>query len=224
MYILLDHVGDTVYTLGEKPLEACLKFCDYTKHCLPNDGLYPPGCARHAFEIFRWCVADGTASELFELVRLTSNRMMVGTNYPAIFEVDVVPRPACRECNHWKGDGAFCERGEREQSSDEPACCLWFPLRIEWKNARMLRKPMPRDAGPFTEFDRENLQCLLIEFLERKGGVATVREIKRRFKRSDVQNALDTLVAEGRIVKARESVRRGRPRVLYRLKDAEPSS
>lgn len=38
MYILLDHVGHVTYPLGDDPLEACLKFCEYARQC-PSDGV-----------------------------------------------------------------------------------------------------------------------------------------------------------------------------------------
>ncbi len=126
MYILLDHIGDTIYPLGEKPLEACLKFCDYTKRCLPNDGLYPPGCARHAFDAFRTYVRSGTYGDLHNLVYITSQRLKKGTRYPYIFELRVLPCPTCRDCRHWKNDGVYCEGGQREQSSKSERCLASF--------------------------------------------------------------------------------------------------
>jgi hypothetical protein len=229
MYILIDHVGRTIHPLGEKPLDAAVEFCKYAKDCKPDSGLYPQGCGSAAFDAFLWNVTDGTASELFEMVQMATYRVKQGTSLSRIFEVRIVPRPACWECEHWKSDGAFCECGEREQSSAEPSCRAWCVPYTEWKDVRpvRIRRSTPRSAKPFTEFDRENLQNLLVEFLEKKGGVATIREIKRRFKRSDptaVPTALNALIADGWIVRARRiGKRRGRPSVLYRLKDIEPS-
>jgi len=228
MYILIDHVARTVHPLGEKPLDAIVEFCRYVKDCQP-DNRYPRECVSAAFEAFLWRVTDGTASELFNMVNATTEQAKRGTSYLRIFEVVIVPRPACWECRHWKSDGAFCERGEREQSSLEPGCRVWSVPDTEWKDIRpvRIRKSTPRSAKPFTEFDRENLQNLLIEFLEKKGGVATIREIKRRFKRSEptaVSSALDALIVDGWVVRVRQiGKRRGRPTVLYRLKDVESS-
>jgi len=151
MYILVDHIGQAIHPLGEKPLEAVLEFCKYVKDCM-TDSLYPRGCANAAFEAFRWHVTDGTASELFDMVQTTSYRIRRDKR---TFEVAVVPRPACWECEHWKGDGAFCERGEREQSSQEPGCRAWFAPHTEWKDVRRARVSTPRNIKPLTEFDRE---------------------------------------------------------------------
>jgi len=227
MYILIDHIGQTVHLLGAKPLDAAIAFCRYVKNCKPEGGLYPHGCDSAAFDVFRWHVADGTDFELFEMVHMTADRIKQDTGLPRIFEVAIVPRPACWECAYWKGDGAFCERGEQEQSSTQPGCYAWSAPHTAWKDVRPIeiRKSMPRNVQ-LTEFDKDNFQNLLIEFIEEKGGVATTREMKRRFKRSDpkaVPNALDALIADGWVVRARQvGKRRGRPSELYRLKDAEP--
>ena len=228
MYILIDRVAQTVHSLGDKPLDAIVEFCRYVKDCKP-DAYYPQGCAGAALDAFQWNVTDGTASELFNVVHETSVKVRRDTKYPPIFEVAVVPRPACWECKHWKSDGAFCEYGEREQSSSEPSCRVWSVPETEWKDIRppRIRRSTPRSAKPLTEYDRENIQNMLVEFLEKKGGVATVREMKRSFRRSDpmvVPNALKELIADDRVVRVQQiGKQRGRPSVLYRLKDIEPS-
>lgn len=164
MYILLDHVGRVTYPLGDDPLEACLKFCEYVRQC-PSDGIrYPMNCATSAFETFQWEVTDGTASELFNLVAETSRKSKIGTMYPRIFEVTVVPRPACWQCANWKADGVFCMNGEREQSSDEPACQMWAPPVTPWKDTspdRIRCQPNRRQAAKLTGGDWENFQSLI---------------------------------------------------------------
>jgi hypothetical protein len=228
MYVLMDHVGKVVHPLGEKPLDAAVAFCEYVRGCKPDDGRYPPACARAAFDAFRWHVTDGTALELFDLVHATSYQAKRGTSYSHIFEIMVVPRPACCECAYWKSDGAFCERGEREQASAEPGCAAWSVPDTEWKDVRpaTVRNSTPLRIRASSEVGGENLRNLLFEFIEKKGGAATAREMKRRFKRGGptaISAALDALIAEGWVVRVQQGgKRRGRPSLLYRLKGAEP--
>jgi len=173
MYILVDGFTDTVHPLGKEPLEAILAFCDHIRK-----GGYPSGIRRGIIALFERHVRDGAESELFAMVDCLSEEIAEaksgpkGMSNPA-FRIRIVPRPPCRQCQHWKGHGVYCETGFTEQSAWAPVCSEWQPKEVHWADVDPTHPP--------TELYEHGLDKRIYWFLVNNRAPVSIEGIENEF-------------------------------------------
>ncbi len=174
MYILTDGFTETVHSLGSRPLEAILAFCDHLK----NGVGHPEVLRRYSAQAFEDSVTDGTETELFSIVERVSKRSMeAGHQWPGSsvtpFELRVVPRPPCRSCRFWQGHGAKCIASRNVQLSEIPCCEHWASRFTEWDDI----DPAHRPKRVF----EDGIDDRIHSFVASQGKPVTVDDIVQKF-------------------------------------------
>lgn len=140
MYILMDKNKSHILSLGSRPMEAVLAFCDYLK----GNDRYTRALSGDLEQMFERYIVDGTEKELYELVDQVSKYLLQASctsRRTSLFRLRRIPRPPCRECQHWKGHGIYCEDGGNEQSALAPACSDWLPPHVPWEKVNASYPP-----------------------------------------------------------------------------------